>query len=162
MNEQICISEEKKNNPFYLVEATYQEQQNLWASNKQAGNLGLVKPHYDVNWKSDSMGSTLAIGYLDKRPVAVALFWAEINGKVICFYEATSQVVDWEMIDKWRKKKFADVPKTNAANFHLCIQAINFANKTEAKWKLISKYTYSHIETGEVLSEAELWRRVNL
>ena len=43
--------------------------------------------------------------------------WATIQGKVVCFLEATSELVDWKMIDAWLKREFPSVRKVNAMNF---------------------------------------------
>ena len=48
------------------------------------------------------------------------------------FYYPTSRFVDWNMINKWLDEHFQGKwdnqtrkAKTDAKNFHLCIQAIN-------------------------------------
>ena len=56
-----------------------------------------------VDWKQVSSGFGLTLGKLDDRPIYVCFSFAYINGHKICFYEATSQVIDHKLIEKWLK-----------------------------------------------------------
>lgn len=78
-------------------------------------------------WKDNRSGFSEVIGYLADMPVCISLFTSEVDGHKILFIDATSQVIDHRMIDKWLietmpKSAFKDdgrfVNKTDAMNFH--------------------------------------------
>lgn len=80
-------------------------------------------------WGAGRSGLMLTVGELADMPVAITLYVNEIDGHRILFLDATSQVVDHRMIEKWMEDKlpptaFRDgdprkgVNKTNAMNFH--------------------------------------------
>jgi hypothetical protein len=78
-------------------------------------------------WIQDSKGLFETIGHIGDMPVCVSLFIVEVDRHKILFVEATSQVVDHHMIDKWLAEKlprtaFRDggeyVNKVDAQNFH--------------------------------------------
>lgn len=50
-----------------------------------------------VSWKQH-MGIGVTIGYIDDRPVHVLLRHVDVAGSKIIFYEATSTVVDYDMV----------------------------------------------------------------
>jgi len=111
---------------FFLVEATGCEQHFLWS-----------EWHKRVKWEEQGMGCTGQIGTLDRRPVMLTFFWARINGKLVGFWDSTSQVVDHKMIEKWLAENCTPPKCDNgtrsaqcdAMNFHHCIHAIQEANK---------------------------------
>lgn len=87
--------------------------------------------HTKLNWRSEGRGTGLQIGELDSRPVMLCLIWEWLNGRLVCFYEATSQVVDHAMIEKWLektcngKRTHDDRPITcDANNFHHCLTGL--------------------------------------
>ena len=116
----------------YLVEATHTEQLYLWQQwAKEAEYLNLRSPKR-VSWREDERGPMFTIGHLGKRPVNVWLLGATIGGRRVAFYESVSEVVDWAMIEKWRKKTFPHLftgsgcsRHCNAANFR---QVVSFVN----------------------------------
>lgn len=78
-----------------------------------------------LDWQEESSGIIYQAGELDGRPVMVELFWAIINGHRIGFYHATSQVVDWKMVEEFINKLKYPLwdngtrhAHTNATNFH--------------------------------------------
>lgn len=118
----------------YLIEATYEETHYLWTNwSDEALALGLGDSRMSrVPWEHISLGFGKTIGHFgpkgDEMPVHVSVWFARIGssdlvkGHIIAFYEATSQVVDHRMVDKWLPEAFpASRGKTNAANFHNCI-----------------------------------------
>lgn len=133
-----CIVD-KIDRSFYFVQATSDEQFFLWkqyANNSDNRDPGL-KRHW-VEWKQENPGHIIEIGQLDKRPVVVSMFWINIEGRRVCFYESTSQVVDWVRIDEFIKacikrtgqhKKQDRWPHCDAMNFGHCIGSILEANK---------------------------------
>nr|QBK87364.1 MAG: hypothetical protein LCMAC201_02740 [Marseillevirus LCMAC201] len=82
----------------YFIEATSFEQRVLLYQNE------LLDEKYTVEVENLGIGST--IGYLAKRPVYLNFSWAKINGHRICFYNPTSQVVDWVMTTDFLSKQF--------------------------------------------------------
>ena len=72
-----------------------------------------------------SLGYGETVGHFGGMPVAVSVTFARVCGQVIAFYEATSQVVDHRMVEKWTRTAFpASRGRTNATNFHICIHAL--------------------------------------
>ena len=69
-------------------------------------------------WKQEGMGFLLTVGLMDDRPICVTFSFAVISEKRICFWEATSQLVDYVVVENWLKEKFPGVRRTNAMNFH--------------------------------------------
>lgn len=108
-------TEEKLLSTEFLVEATSCEQLDLW-----------VKFHNELPWEQINPGWLVQVGVLDNMPISISLNWCRIRGHLICFWEATSQVVDHRQIDAWFAKHYKQTygggrPTTcNAMNFHLC------------------------------------------
>ena len=94
------------NNLHGLVEATDFERHTLWHC------------HERVNWKDDGIGYGHQIGTLNERPIFVAFNFATIDGKRICFWHATSSLVDYDMIEEWLKTNLKYNNKVDANNFH--------------------------------------------
>jgi hypothetical protein len=120
----------------FLVEASSAEQHFLWKENFYEKTR---QPDLDraKTWEEESMGHTITIGSLDKRPVCVTLFYAKINGHRVIFYEGTSQVVDHKMIEDWLQHWTLKTIRwdnghrwahSGAMNFHLCLDAIQDLN----------------------------------
>lgn len=107
----------------FLVEATHDEQHNLWERWHYRPN-----PEYpDIfvkDWKQVMSGHWVQIGTVDGRPICVSLFYAILNGKKVMFYEGISQLVDHEMIERWRNRYEGNAGHCNAANFHHCMQEV--------------------------------------
>lgn len=75
-----------------VVEVTGYESFKLWEEfHKNRG----------VSWEEQRSGPLITVGKLDKRPVCIAPLVHTVNGKKIMFLEATSVLVDWNMIEKW-------------------------------------------------------------
>jgi hypothetical protein len=73
-----------------------------------------------IEWESESLGHGLHIGKVDDRPVYVSFSYAKIKGETVVFWYATSQVVDYKMIEDWIK------PKTHS--YSTSTDAMNFGN----------------------------------
>jgi hypothetical protein len=78
-------------------------------------------------WVQHTRGAMRQIGELAGRPIWVTLFWNTINGKKVLFYEATSQVVDYEMVENWIRKNALNEHgiRTDAMNFHIIWHEVN-------------------------------------
>jgi hypothetical protein len=112
--------ETKLSQEVFVVEATSYERHALWAKHNET-----------VDWKAEGVGHGCKIGELDGRPVFVAFNYAKINGQLVVFYNPTSQVVDWEMVEKWIKEHFKigfRDGQSDAMNFGHCLNAIERAN----------------------------------
>ncbi len=81
----------------YVVDATHDEMHHLWWRYHE---------HYGVPWTEVSRGETLIIGEVDKRPIAVSVFWGIIVTKHIAFVDVTSQLADYKMSEEWQKAVF--------------------------------------------------------
>ena len=102
-----------------VVEATSYESMKLWETyHKEKG----------YSWVQNPSGPLVTVGWLmNDRPVCISLFCNTIKGHKILFLEATSILVDWEMINVWLKENlpktaFQDngvyVNKVTSSNFH--------------------------------------------
>jgi hypothetical protein len=104
------------------VSATHFEQHSIWLHNKE-----LQETPYE--WIEKTMGLFVEVGKFGGKPVCLSLSTAVVRGQKILFYDATSLVVHWDMIEKWLKENlpvtaFEDndprrcLNKTDAMNFH--------------------------------------------
>lgn len=103
----------------FLVEATDHERFAEWCFNASTSPWSYDRPHDRVEWTQTSPGYSCRAGSLAAKPVQVHLQWDYLDGELVCFWAATSLVVDYAMIDAWLEKKFPNVKrKTNAMNLH--------------------------------------------
>lgn len=109
----------------FVVEATHFEKFALWKENDHEQR---------VRWDDVSTGHMHTVGHLSvnrkKMPVVVSIFFAVLNGKVVAFYEATSQVVDHRMVEKWVESEspaYQAGDKCDAMNFHQCLNHVRKA-----------------------------------
>jgi hypothetical protein len=80
-----------------IVEATSYEKFSLWMQHAKDGQM---------EWKQGNGGPLITAGTVDGRPVCLALF-----------IEATSQLVDWKLIDEYVKTTWPNVSRTDPMNF---------------------------------------------
>lgn len=106
----------------FVVEADSFAHQTLW---EQWSTEALFhRPHCNnIKWEQDSMGLLYQVGTLDNCPVNVGFVWAKLNGHLILFYDACSQIVDHLMVESWLKK-YCNTQNCNASNFHHVINYI--------------------------------------
>ncbi len=127
------IREENETNRLaavFLVEANDFAQHHLWLDWSEEAKARGWGPadHPRVAWEQIHIGYGEGVGHIGKRPVFVTVTFARVLGQVIVFYEATSQVVDHEMVEEWTRKAFpASRGKTNATNFHICVHDLRSA-----------------------------------
>ncbi len=103
----------------YVVEATHEEGFGVWQ-----------RTHKTVKWEQGhgwliTLGKVWvgsALRKLERMPVTVSVNWNLLDGHLVGFYEAESQVVDHRMVDKYIRGNCAK--HTNATNFHLCAHAL--------------------------------------
>lgn len=103
----------------YMVEATSYEQLSLWQ-----------KHHEELDWQEVSRGGPMFnLGELSGRPIVVCVNIFSIHGRNVLFYNPTSQVVDWAMVEDFLEKSWPTVPKTDAMNFFNAVHSIREQNK---------------------------------
>lgn len=104
-----------------LVEATDFERHALWERYWSRR----------MDWDSDGIGYGHQIGELytslepdtsevalpKARPIFLTFMFATIKGKRICFWNASSQLVDHQMVEEWLKTNLRYEVKTDANNF---------------------------------------------
>lgn len=119
---------------FFLVEADSFAKSQLWLmySNKSPKN----DPNHNVEWEQVMDGFGVQVGEFSRRPVNISIFWAKINGQLVAFWHASSQVVDYKMCGEWLAKYFSRKWDNNtrdstcdAQNFYQCIEAIREENE---------------------------------
>lgn len=95
----------------YAVEANSFESQCLWQK---------VSNQEGINWESCPCGKMLTLGMVDDMPVCMSIFINKINNIPVMFYEMTSQVVDYRLVDKFLEEKFGIFYN------EVCVDAGNF------------------------------------
>lgn len=116
---------------IFAVEATSAEYSFLWANHASESSSRQFDP---VDWREVGMGFGVTVGTLKKMPVVISLRWAFLDGQLVMFWHATSQVVDHRQIDNWMEKHFTAKwdgtrrATCDASNFHHCIGAVREAN----------------------------------
>lgn len=94
-----------------VVEANSFEHLSLWQKFKEK-----------VTWKENNSGLLFTLGKIENRPICICLNHAIINDKIVLFFEATSQLVDYIMIDEFFKTKCPHLKRYwDAQNFHNAI-----------------------------------------
>jgi hypothetical protein len=149
-------AEENLKDTFFLVEADDFAKLRLWSENHNRA---------EIKWEEGGCGYLVTVGHLNKRPVAITVTWDFINEKKICFWEATSELVDHKMIKEWLARHFTGrwdndtrPATTNAMNFHHCLHAIQESKKKQ-KYFCFEIATENHYElwadTDEKKMESE-------
>lgn len=118
----------------YIVEATGFERQTLWNKYKDSvkwdeRTTGMMKHAGRLTVQDGDSPSTL--------PVVMGLWFVVIDGRLVLFWEATSQVVDFRMVDHWLctnlphlfEKDMGVHLSCDAMNFHHCVQHIQRENR---------------------------------
>lgn len=107
--------EEGLKQTFGLIEATSAERQHIWERwSKDKG----------FTWEQQG-GFFVTVGILLERPICISVLFVRINGKLILFWYATSELVDYVMITEWLKKNLPDVyhRRSDATN---CAHVLNY------------------------------------
>ena len=111
----------KMSNVKFFVEANSFEIFKLWQENKN----DYKEP---CKWGEGHLGLIFTIGFLDNRPINIALHFATLDEILVCFYSGCSEVVDHKMIEEFIKFcwpiKYDSKSRramTDAHNFHHCV-----------------------------------------
>lgn len=123
----------------FVVEATSHESQSWWE--KYSDEAQFVPRRYPdekipatnrYKWEQLNPGYAPTIGMFKGFPVVMHMWWFRINGVLVMFYEATSRVVDYDMIEKWLQKNCAPrwcngsrLAHCNSSNFHHALDYID-------------------------------------
>ena len=105
-------------NVFAIVEVTSFEMLCLWQEWHQKRNY---------SWDENNRGQLITVGYIDSRPIAISVLIHKVNEREILFIEATSQLVDWKMIENWlyenvpSARNGTSLNKWDAGNFHCVV-----------------------------------------
>ena len=118
------------------VEATSFEEHSLWDkwSNQSKNSYSSA-----VAWEQLSDGWLPTVGRINDKPVCISLSWNFIDGQPVLFWDATSILVDYDMIHDWLKKMMPQVYvdqvclTTDAGNFHIIVHKIADINKQEGQ-----------------------------
>lgn len=51
-----------------------------------------------------------------------------VNGQLVAFYNATSQLVDYVLVEEWARQAFPKAEHCDATNFHNAMHAVRRAN----------------------------------
>ncbi len=118
----------------YIVEANTFEQLELWSAWHDKPRYGI-----SVNWEQVYRGVGVTIGTVDKRPVAVSVTYALIEGQRVMFYYGCSQLVDHQMIDDWVTHYAGSIrdpdgrwSHCDAQNFSHCVHSVKDKSKKAA------------------------------
>jgi hypothetical protein len=115
----------------YCIQASHDEHHMLWERWHYRAD---TTRSYVKNWEQVSLGHWLTIGSVDNRPICVSVQYAILNGHKVMFYEGTSQLVDYKMIEDWLERYFDRCNHhCNAANFHHCMEAVGCYDEARKK-----------------------------
>ncbi len=83
-----------------------------------------------ILWKEDLHSISKYVGYIAGRPIVITCTWATIEGHLVLFYNPSSQLVDYKMIEQWLEIATPNaVIRVDAQNFTDVITTIMRANK---------------------------------
>lgn len=118
---------EKLKTVFFAVEADSFARFVLWE-----------RHHKKRSWEDHSVGFVETVGEFGGLPVVVCLWFADIDSRRVLFYECTSRLAHWGMVEEWLEKYVPcmnNTPRRNhsdAMNFHNCLLTIDDENKKAA------------------------------
>ena len=105
---------------FYAIEADSYAYHQIWK--EYFYSVPPEKRKFD--FVQDYSGIGVTIGPMrshngSQMPIVLQFNWWIINGHRVLFYHASSQVVDWGLIEKWLKKYMPHLKRTSdATNAH--------------------------------------------
>ena len=128
----VDTSESRLTRTLFIVEASSFEQLCLWSEHAADSASRRFTPR---QWEQLNPGWSVTVGNIGARPVCLSANWARIDGQLVMFWEATSEVVDYAQIKKWLSRHFNGKwdhgtrdATADAMNFHHCLAAIDTAN----------------------------------
>lgn len=136
---------------MYFIEATSSERMEIW---------------HNYRFNQDSSGLWMQIGTFWRQPVTISVLFAELGGAAICFFEATSNVVNHEMVENWIDYQFK--PRTHddrraivdANNFHNAVREIEHQTGNKVEFNHYCNHPECYPHHGDVyLRSAEEQRK---
>ena len=101
----------------FAVEANSYEKINLWLEYKDK-----------LDWKQITEGKLITLGKVDDLPICMSIFVDILNGVPVMFYEMTSLMVDYRLVDDYLENKFGEFHSrdycTNSMNFGRIVNEI--------------------------------------
>lgn len=123
------MTEEMIKGCHYLVEATSFEKMTIWKD-------------YKDHWHQSQFGTGPTVGKIDGRPVCISVLVDKVYGEPVVFWHATSQAVDYVLIERFFKEHLAkDFMQVDAMNFH------NVANDIKKKQEKYHTIRFEGIDT---------------
>lgn len=114
-------------NAVYIFEGNSNEELYAWQQ-------------YKDHWKQENSGFLITVGTLLGRPICISVGAFTLYGQQVFKYEATSMLVDHEMIDEWLNHHFPKLMpaegyqhRIGGSNFHIIAHAASAASKEAAK-----------------------------
>lgn len=126
MQNQNASEDPRTRDAVYVVAATNEERHMLWREySADAHASGWGSPgNKRIAWAQDNPGWLRTVGVFGGMPVALALTFERLAGRLVIFWEATSQVVDYRMCEAWLEENvpaYASRHHSDAANFGHCL-----------------------------------------
>lgn len=129
-NKMVGVSDEIRaylNGVVGIVEANSFEKMCLWREWNDMGK----------SWVPTVHGYLATVGNVGDMPVCISILTETVEGQKILFWDATSRVVDHQMIEEWLKtivtsalKEDGYLNKTDAMNFHNVFQRLSPSPQT--------------------------------
>lgn len=116
-----------------VVEANNFEHLTLWKQYHHEADKGRK-----LAWESGGSGPLVTVGKVDGNPVCISLNVDLVGGHRVLFIEATSQVIDWTLINKWLYKNLPSsayragtqyINSHDASNFSNVLPSLNYMNE---------------------------------
>lgn len=102
-------------NTFYAIEADSYACHMIWAEYF----FNIPKDKRKFEFVQEPVGISFEIGRIEKRPIMLSFRWYTINGHLVLFYDCTSQLADWKMVNEWLNKYMPHIKeKSDAMNAH--------------------------------------------
>ena len=110
----------------FIVAATSNEQHQFWVDHAKQNTLNPNTFYAQkVEWQQMD-GWHVTVGHFHKRPVCISVMWNKLDGHLVMFWEAVSQLIDYAMIEKWLDENFKG--KYDGGNRRACCDASNFGH----------------------------------
>lgn len=88
---------------------------------------------WDAEPELAPLNEALTIGKIEGRPIVVAFSWYRLDGHLVGFYHACSEVVDYLQVDAWLGENCLPPGdgrrQTNAMNFADCLNSLDVTIK---------------------------------
>lgn len=107
-------------NTIFCVEASDYERAALWREHRPK-----------VRWIDATKWKDMDVGYINddkEMPVIIRMRWSCLNGQTVCFYEAVSRYVDWEIVGTYIGTLYPDADQRDAMSFQDCLDEVRRRN----------------------------------